>query len=214
MSQTRYKKSAETQTRILDAAEELFAKQGYEATTTRQITTAAGVRNASVNYYFATKQELAVAVVDRRFDVLRRAREARINAVDLERGHARRRLRAIVEAFVLPLAELTRSGGPGWIHYNRIMAQIAASGEWTHAPYAERVDESAYKFIDAFMQVFPDASRAEAIEAFELMLGAVLLAFTQSARFERGQGKRARTSHDPQRLVEFLVAGLFQVLSR
>ena len=68
MVKARYKKSSDTQCRILDAAEELFAQQGFEATTTRQITSLADVRNASINYYFATKRDLGVAVIDRRFD--------------------------------------------------------------------------------------------------------------------------------------------------
>ena len=38
--------------RILDTAELLFARKGVDKTSTRDITTEAGVNVASVNYYF------------------------------------------------------------------------------------------------------------------------------------------------------------------
>jgi len=43
---------------ILDAAFDLFAKEGYEAVTTRQIATAAGVGAASMFKHFPTKNDL------------------------------------------------------------------------------------------------------------------------------------------------------------
>src|SRR4029453_16523245 len=44
--------------RILVAAELLFAKRGVDKTSTRDITTEAGVNVASVNYYFRSKEAL------------------------------------------------------------------------------------------------------------------------------------------------------------
>jgi TetR/AcrR family transcriptional regulator len=57
----------ETQTPdlILDAAEKLFAAQGYAATTIKQIGTAAGVNAALLYYYFDDKEQLYYAVLRR-----------------------------------------------------------------------------------------------------------------------------------------------------
>jgi AcrR family transcriptional regulator len=44
--------------RIVAAARELFAKQGFEATSIRDITEAANVNSAMVHYYFRNKEEL------------------------------------------------------------------------------------------------------------------------------------------------------------
>lgn len=57
----------ELQTRdlILDAAERLFATQGFAATTIKQIGTAAGVNAALLYYYFEDKEELYYAVLHR-----------------------------------------------------------------------------------------------------------------------------------------------------
>lgn len=43
---------------ILDAAEWLFAEQGYARTTIKQIGRAAGVNSALLYYYFTDKEEL------------------------------------------------------------------------------------------------------------------------------------------------------------
>ncbi|MET7771476.1 helix-turn-helix domain-containing protein [Nocardia sp. NPDC005366] len=51
---------------ILDAAEELFAAQGFDATPTAAIATAAGVPKGLVFYYFPTKDSILSALMDER----------------------------------------------------------------------------------------------------------------------------------------------------
>ena len=48
----------ETRDLILDAAERLFAAQGFAATTIKQIGAEAGVNSALLYYYFADKETL------------------------------------------------------------------------------------------------------------------------------------------------------------
>ncbi len=47
-----------TQQKILDAAERLFAETGFAATSLRQITSMAEVNLASVNYHFGSKKRI------------------------------------------------------------------------------------------------------------------------------------------------------------
>jgi len=66
--------TSDTSARILDAAEALFARLGFAATTIKAIGTEAGVNPALLYYYFADKQQLYQAVLDRRVgDFARRA---------------------------------------------------------------------------------------------------------------------------------------------
>lgn len=54
----------ETRTRLLDAAEEVFAEVGFAAATTRAICQRAGVKNVgAINYYFQGKERLYVEAV-------------------------------------------------------------------------------------------------------------------------------------------------------
>ncbi|OED42599.1 TetR family transcriptional regulator [Endozoicomonas sp. (ex Bugula neritina AB1)] len=54
-----------TAERILDAAEQLFAEQGFSETSLRSITSRAGVNLAAVNYHFGSKKILIQAVFAR-----------------------------------------------------------------------------------------------------------------------------------------------------
>ena len=57
--------SHDTCTRILDAAERLFAEHGFSETSLRDITQSAEVNLAAVNYHFGSKLGLIQAVLDR-----------------------------------------------------------------------------------------------------------------------------------------------------
>jgi AcrR family transcriptional regulator len=58
---------------ILDAAEQLFADRGYEATSLTDVGARAGVSRATPGYFFGSKAELYRAVLDRCFDEVRSA---------------------------------------------------------------------------------------------------------------------------------------------
>lgn len=57
-----------SQERILAAALEVFAEQGYENATISQITERAAVSRGLISYYFATKRELLRAILGRWLD--------------------------------------------------------------------------------------------------------------------------------------------------
>ncbi len=48
----------DAETKIKEAARQVFLAQGYEGTTVRQIAEAAGVNLAMINYYFRSKEQL------------------------------------------------------------------------------------------------------------------------------------------------------------
>jgi AcrR family transcriptional regulator len=56
---------ANSREQILDAAAELFTLHGYQATSTRQVAEAVGVKQASIYYHFHTKQEILGALLER-----------------------------------------------------------------------------------------------------------------------------------------------------
>ncbi len=55
---------SDTSGRIVQAAEKLFAEQGFKETTMRQITTLADVNLAAVNYHFGSKKGLIHSVAE------------------------------------------------------------------------------------------------------------------------------------------------------
>jgi AcrR family transcriptional regulator len=55
----------ETEARVLDAAELVFAQLGFNGARTQEIAEAAGVTKAMIHYYFDSKERLYRAVLDR-----------------------------------------------------------------------------------------------------------------------------------------------------
>ena len=94
------KESEPARARILQAAADLFAEDGYKATSVRRICEAARVNVAMVNYYFHSKEELHLAA----FDHARAL--ARASAADVAAASARaqlppeEQLRLAIEALV------------------------------------------------------------------------------------------------------------------
>lgn len=56
---------------ILEAAEELFAENGFDATSVRELASKAGVNIAMISYYFGSKEKLLEALVEYRASYLR-----------------------------------------------------------------------------------------------------------------------------------------------
>lgn len=85
---------------ILDAAEELFAQQGFDATSIRAVTRHAGMNPAAVHYHFGSKEVLLRALLERRIAPLNQERSLLLDHVlrdgepDLER---------ILDAYLRPV---------------------------------------------------------------------------------------------------------------
>ena len=99
-------RATSTRETILDTAESLFAQQGHEATSMRQITGAAGVNLASVNYHFGSKESLVQAVLKRRLEVLNRERMRLLDELEAQSGGNPLKPSQIVDAFFGTLLRL------------------------------------------------------------------------------------------------------------
>ncbi len=93
----------DTPTRILDAAEQLFAERGFDAVGLRGITQRAGVNLAAVNYHFGSKQQLLHAVLARRLEPLNRERLQRLDEFEAAAGGAAVPVGDICQALFAPL---------------------------------------------------------------------------------------------------------------
>ncbi|MBN2137355.1 MAG: CerR family C-terminal domain-containing protein [Sedimentisphaerales bacterium] len=104
--------SAGVRERLIDKAEELFAEHGFEATSIRDLATAAGCNIASVNYYFGGKENLYREVFRSHLVPITDMRVASINEVMTRtRGKLELEvlLRAFADAFIAPLKNEARA---------------------------------------------------------------------------------------------------------
>ena len=103
--------------RIADAAGELFAERGFEATTVRDICQAADANVAAVNYYFGDKQRLYVEAVVR-------AHRWRMERVKLPEWSTDTKPEQKLADFIKTFVRRVRSGpGDTW-HTRLIMREI------------------------------------------------------------------------------------------
>jgi AcrR family transcriptional regulator len=100
---------AQTRERLLDAAERLFAENGFAATSVRDITAAASSNVAAVNYHFGGKHNLYHEVFRRRMAAMRDQRIASIRQVQGGANSLEGVLYAFATAFLQPLVD--RSSG-------------------------------------------------------------------------------------------------------
>ncbi|UAK30636.1 TetR/AcrR family transcriptional regulator [Nocardia asteroides] len=84
---------------LLDAAARVFAERGYDNTTVAAITAAGGVSRATMYVYFASKEEIFLALAERVRDEFLAAQEPGIQDDD-----PRMMLRATIESFATAVA--------------------------------------------------------------------------------------------------------------
>ena len=116
--------SASTQDLILDAAESLFARQGFTATTIKQIGTEAAVNPALLYYYYDSKETLYRATLQR---ILRELLERGTDAIEHASDHADR-----IRAFVRAQARLLGDHP----HFPRLLVRELVDHEAAHAEEA------------------------------------------------------------------------------
>jgi AcrR family transcriptional regulator len=118
---------SDARTSILDAAEELFARFGFAATTTKDIATKADVNSALLYYYFADKDALYEAVLDRFISLALDGFKAMEDVRTPEEG-----IRTLLRLISRRLAERP--------HMARFLARELADHEGSRArPFIERV---------------------------------------------------------------------------
>ncbi len=113
-------RSGATREKLILAAEELFAQQGLDAVSLRQVNTAAGQKNASAaHYHFGSKEALIDAVHGYR---IARVNQRRATRLANAQANGALSLRAIVEAVIIPLSE--EVAAPGGENYIQLLSQI------------------------------------------------------------------------------------------
>ena len=137
-----------TKDRILDAAERLFARDGFEATSLRAITAEAAVNLAAVNYHFQSKEALVQAVIGRRMGPVNAERIALLDAYEAEAAGAPVPLEKIMDAFLRPVVEMVGSKAHEFVPV--IGRLYTEPGEFVERLYKQQFEHMAQRFMPAF----------------------------------------------------------------
>ncbi|MEU1870872.1 AcrR family transcriptional regulator [Streptomyces ambofaciens] len=150
----------DTRTKILDAAEHLFAEHGYSGTSVRAITDLAGANLAAVGYHFGSKAELLAAVARRVTEPIIAAQSAGLD--ELLARTPDPSVADLVEAFAGPLFDEMPAGDAGGARTSRLIVTILSdpaeeARSWT-GPDEGAVGE---RYLAAFARALPGLSPQE-----------------------------------------------------
>ena len=203
----------DTKSKILDAAEELFMEHGFEATSLRLITTAAGVNLAAVNYHFGSKEELFQAVLTRRLDPMNQDRMQLLSAYESASGGKPLTCEKILAAMFIPALKLARDHQQGGKNFLRLLGRAYADP----APFIREFLSSQYRemiarFRAAFSFALPHIPREELSWRLHFVMGALSYTLAGADMLKIiSQIHPEEATNDElllKRLAPFLAAGL------
>jgi AcrR family transcriptional regulator len=203
---------ADTRLRILDAAEVLFTEQGFEATTMRQITGAAAVNLAAVNYHFGSKDALIREVFSRRLTWLNQERLQELDRLEAKAGGMPLKPSQILEVFfgvALKMAADTEGGGRTFM---RLLGRTYTKpSEFVRGFLAEEYAAVIARFRAALIKALPGVPGEEILWRFHFMLGAMYYAISGADALHVVHGANLDEGDSAAlyaRLMSFMIGGL------
>ena len=196
---------------ILAAAEELFATNGFNAVSVRDIAQAAGANPGSVTYHFKTKDGLLLEIYRRHCGPMNLRRSELLAAAKRVRD-LRDRLEAIVRAYVVPAFTSGSDLAGGGARFTRLRAVMSAEGnEVARKIIAQTFDDTSHAFIDAIHESLPHIPRTDIVWRSHFLLGALyysLVTPERVSRLARGEADGSDSASAIEQLVRATVASL------
>lgn len=195
--------SSATQHSILDAAEQLFGIQGFDGTSIRDITGAAGVNVASVHYHFGSKRDVLRAVLAR---VAGRINQRRIELLERVQNEGQPTPEAVIDAFVRAdyetLFELQSRGSAVARFIGRIYSDRA---DWIQEMAMDQFGETGGLFRSALAAALPHVEEKELNWRIRTLVAVIVDAF--SGYPDDGLTVR-QSEQEIRRVVSFFGAGM------
>jgi AcrR family transcriptional regulator len=194
-----------TKNRILDAAEELFAKHGYDGTSLRGVTGAAEVNLAAVHYHFGGKLNLFQAVFERRVGGINEERLRLLDEIEARATSEPVPLEEVLEAFFGPALHMAMEGDPGHMRFMQIVGRAnSATGEHL-AAIKEVFQEIHDRFIPVFRRSLPELGMKDLFWRMHFLIGSMCLVMADPHRIDHVSGGLC-ASHAPEETLRQLIA--------
>ena len=196
-----------TKDRILHAAEELFAAQGFATTSLRQVTSRADVNIAAVNYHFGSKENLINEVFRRRMDEMSRQRLSQLEQASKDRPGE---LEAVLAAFVEPALAVARDRQGGAAFIRVIARAYAEKNDGLRQFLSEQYGHVLREFARAIAQCVPGLEKEELYWRLDFLSGALTYAMSDFGLIKRpvGVSEVAHRKRAADELIRFAAAGI------
>lgn len=190
-----HEEGSDARQRVLDAAEELFMRRGYNAIALRDIADALGMKQASLYYHFPEgKEQLYVAVAQQVFE---RHRAGVSSALAAVAPHLRAQLNAVADWF----ATQPRMCLMGMIH-----ADLPALS----LQHTATVEDEAFRAIfQPLVETFAAAmQRGEAVAHNPYLMAGAFLALMDGLAIGETRGGGPSRAENASELIDVLLDGL------
>ncbi len=204
--------AAETKSRLLDAAERLFAERGFSGTSMRAVTRTAGVSVSAANYHFGSKEALLRETLGRVIRPVNRARLERLGALEQGAGSAGLALHAVLDAFLRPAIELRDDSALGRTRYRQLAARLFSDPpDVVSGLKQEHFGPVVDRFVSALQRALPDRDPLQVEMAFEFTIGMMVhvIAGQMDVHSHRvGGGMLPPNEELLARMIRYAAAGL------
>jgi AcrR family transcriptional regulator len=199
----------ETSSKILDAAERLFADGGYAATSLRSIMAEAGVNVAAIHYYFRSKESLLEAVLARRVEPANRERLRVLEEYEASTGEGRPEVEMILQAFLYPTFRMAADPEQGGYTFVRLLGRLQAESDHLPNIVLSRLGPVLLRFAGALAKALPELPPNELFLRARLAMGATAQLLRDAPRIRNLTPDEGAPDWESmlQRLIPFLSAG-------
>ena len=174
--------AGEARERIIEAAETLFAAEGYDAVSFRDLTGAAGVSLSAIHYHFGSKEAVLSEIFARRASLLTRRRLDLLEAARRYQG-AKLSLESLLDAFLRPAFEVTH--GDRNELFNRLRARVAVESSSVAREITSRAfDENDLVFIAELQVALPELTLEDIHWRFHFLVGAMIYTMSDSGQLQ------------------------------
>lgn len=212
---TKAEQRAETLEQILDAAEELFSKNGLNGVTLRDVAQKVGVHTTLLHYYFDDKRSLFEAVFARRVDVTSGRRMAALERYEAEAGE-HPTVEGALHVFLDTDLDLYIEGGEPWKNWAAFCARVSNTPEGA-ALMDVHFDPVVLKLVSILKRALPDCPEEDIFWGYHFVTGALMNTLARTGRIDRLSGGLCHSDDFAavkERIARFMAAGLVALQDR
>ena len=198
-----------TRTRIIDAAEQLFATSGFSAASLRAITSAAKVNLAAVNYHFGSKEALIKEVFARHLKPLNSERLELLTALE-EHAATPPTVEQIMEAFIGPVLHM-RSADNRRVILRLLGQAMNQANAKVRRLFTGQFQQVLERFLAALHRALPQLPKQDLSWRFFFSVGSMTHTMAMAdelKRMTKGTCDPSDTDALVQQMVRFTAAGM------
>lgn len=177
---------------ILQAAQRLFAREGFETVSMRMLTQEAEVNLASVNYHFGSKQGLIDAVISDYVNPVNEARVALLDQAEQEAQGAPLPLDLVLDCFMRPVLDAVHKSAISEQLFFQLMGRCLNKQSLGSMPddVLERFRMVVLRFPQAIRKSLPEIPEKETLWRLHFTVGVLIHVLTHTEGLRQLAGDR------------------------